>query len=242
MIRLERADLHPPNLQARSLRTSLQNFMRGTKAPVSSFPILSDINLDLTPGTRLGLIGPNGAGKSSLLRLMAGVYYPTYGRVSREGRTLTMIDLHFGMDEEASGYKNLEIAGALLGLDKHVISQLTPQIEKFSELGEALQHPIKIYSSGMRLRLAFSLITSIQASNLLIDEIIGVGDAYFLKKATQRIRDKLDETNVLVLASHADSVLSDFCATGIVMADGRIVYHGKIDDALSFYHQQIETS
>ena len=240
MIQLEHVNLHPQNLRALPLLAAIRQLLYSRTRVASHFKILSDINLNLEPGARLGLIGPNGAGKSSLLRLLAGVYCPTSGRVRREGRTLTMFDLNFGMDDEANGYENLKIAGALLGLSRQKIQKLTPKIREFSELGDALHQPIKTYSAGMRMRLAFSLISNIEASNVLIDEIIGVGDASFLKKAMQWMREKLNKTDILVIASHADFVLTDFCTTGIVMDNGRIVYQNEIKNALSFYHKKVK--
>lgn len=240
MIQLEHVNLHPQNLRALPLLAAIRQLLYSRPGVASHCKILSDINLKLEPGARLGLIGPNGAGKSSLLRLLAGIYFPTSGQVRRKGRTLTMFDLSFGMDDEANGYENLKIAGALLGLGRQEIQKLTPKIREFSELGDALHQPLKTYSAGMRMRLAFSLISNIEASNLLIDEIIGVGDASFLKKATQRMREKLNKTDILVIASHADFVLTDFCTTGIVMDSGRIVYQNEIKNALSFYHKQME--
>lgn len=240
MIQLEHVNLHPQNLRALPLLAAIRQLLYSRTRVASHFKILSDINLNLEPGARLGLIGPNGAGKSSLLRLLAGVYFPTSGRVRREGRTLTMFDLNFGMDDEANGYENLKIAGALLGLSRQKIRKLTPKIREFSELGDALHQPIKTYSAGMRMRLAFSLISNIEASNVLIDEIIGVGDASFLKKVMQWMREKLNKTDILVIASHADFVLTDFCTTGIVMDNGRIVYQNEIKNALSFYHKKVK--
>ena len=240
MIQLEHVNLHPQNLRALPLLAAIRQLFYSRPGVASHSQILSDINLKLEPGARLGLIGPNGAGKSSLLRLLAGIYFPTSGQVRRKGRTLTMFDLSFGMDDEANGYENLKIAGALLGLSRQKIQRLIPKIREFSELEDALHQPIKTYSAGMRMRLAFSLISNIEASNLLIDEIIGVGDASFLKKATQSMREKLNKTDILVIASHTDSVLTDFCTTGIVMDSGRIVYQNEIKNALSFYHKQME--
>lgn len=237
MIAIRSADLHPPIAQTTSLRGSLRKLW--SREEPRHFPVLSDIDLDLVPGTRLGLLGPNGAGKSSLLRLMAGIFEPTRGVVERSGKIVTLFDLHFGMDDEASGYKNLEIGGALLGISRKEIRALVPEIEAFSDLGEALERPIKSYSAGMRVRLAFSLITSLQADCLLIDEIIGVGDASFLKKARQRLERQMEKSNIVVLASHANSVLSEFCTTGIVLDHGRITYHGAIDDAIEHYSRSL---
>jgi ABC-type polysaccharide/polyol phosphate transport system ATPase subunit len=236
VIVIEDADFHPPIAHTTSLRASLKRI--GSRAPAVTYPVLSGINLDLGEGTRLGLIGPNGAGKSSLLRMMAGVFEPTAGLVRRSGKVLTLFDLHFGMDDEASGYKNLEIAGALLEIGRRNIQALVPEIEEFSELGDALGRPVKSYSSGMRVRLAYTLVTCLQAENLLVDEIIGVGDAAFLKKARARMQEKMDKTKLLALASHADSVLRDFCTTGIVMEKGRIILHDEIGSALDYYNRK----
>lgn len=239
MIDIQSASLHPPVNVSSSLRGALRNMVCRQDPGVDE--ILTDITIKLGPGTRLGLLGSNGAGKSSLLRMMAGIYTPTSGQVLRKGKTVTLFDLQFGMDEEASGYKNLEIAGALLGISRTKIAELTPEIAEFSELGEALDRPIKSYSDGMRVRLAFSLVTNVAADNLLIDEIIGVGDATFLQKAQNRMRASIDRVKVLVLASHANQVLQEFCTTGIVMAGGRIIFHGTIDDAISAYQTYLGT-
>ncbi|MCP4124418.1 MAG: ABC transporter ATP-binding protein [Bacteroidetes bacterium] len=188
-------------------------------------------------GTRLGIVGANGAGKSSLLRLMAGVFEPTKGNITRSGKIVTLFDLHFGMDEEASGYKNIEIGATLLEIDAKQIQNIIPQIEEFSGLGDALHRPIKSYSTGMRMRLAFSLITSIEADCLLIDEIIGVGDRDFLEKARTRLKKRMNEANIVVLASHVSSILREFCTSGIVLDHGKIVFRGNMDDTIAYYEQ-----
>lgn len=238
MIDIQSACLHPPVNMTNSLRGLVRHIMKPQDAGVHK--ILTDITLNLSPGTRLGLLGSNGAGKSSLLRLLAGIYTPTSGTILREGKTVTLFDLQLGMDEEASGYKNLEIAGALLGITKAEIARLTPEIAEFSELGDALDRPIKSYSDGMRVRLAFSLVTNVAADNFLIDEIIGVGDASFLEKAQARMRASMAKAKVLVLASHANQVLQEFCTTGAVMVKGQIIFHGPIDDAITEYQKYLE--
>ena len=238
MIEVTCASLHPPVNMTASLRGAMAHvFLRRERL---EHQILTDITLSLPPGTRLGLLGSNGAGKSSLLRMLAGIYAPTSGRISRDGRTATLFDLQFGMDEEATGYKNLQIAGALLGIGRSEILRLTPEIAAFSELGDALDRPIKSYSDGMRVRLAFALVTAVSAENILIDEIIGVGDTAFLRKARARLHALVDRASVLVLASHAQNVLQEFCTTGIVMSAGRIIYHGSIQAAIAEYQRFLE--
>jgi ABC-2 type transport system ATP-binding protein len=197
---------------------------------------LTRISLDLKEGTRLGLIGPNGAGKSTLLRLMAGIYMPTAGRVTRRGSTLTMFDLSYGMDEEADGYENIEIAGTVLGMSLSDIRRIKQEIADFTEIGEAMKRPIKTYSAGMRVRMAFGLVSSLNSDILLIDEIIGVGDSRFMRKASNRISRQSEVAKIFVLASHSEGVLRDFCTTGVVMAAGKISFHGSISDAIEFYN------
>ncbi|MCG9081335.1 ABC transporter ATP-binding protein [Laribacter hongkongensis] len=240
-ITLENVHLRYPLMgdTAKSLRARLASVVSG-KQRGDTRPIyvdaLQDLSLDLHDGDRIGLIGTNGAGKSSLLRMMAGIYQPTSGRLIREGNVLTMFDLSYGMDEEADGLENIEIAAAILGIPGKDLSHIKAEVSEFSELGDALLRPIRTYSAGMRVRLAFGLVSSLNADILLIDEIIGVGDSRFMKKASVRISKQVESAKIFVLASHAESVLRDFCTTGVVMSGGRIQFHGPINDALRFYN------
>ena len=198
---------------------------------------LTEISATFNDGDRVGLIGLNGAGKSTLLRLLAGIFEPSSGTISRSGRISTLFDLYLGMDDEASGYENVYIAGTILGLSRQEIRQLIPDVERFTELGDALLRALKTYSTGMRVRLAFAIATSTHSEILLIDEIIGVGDMRFLKRACQRIAERISNTKIMVLASHAEFVLLDFCTTGIVLDQGRIICHAPIADAIRFYNE-----
>jgi ABC-2 type transport system ATP-binding protein len=205
-------------------------------ARVHEVRALQNVTLTLKDGDRVGLIGSNGAGKSSLLRLLAGIYRPTNGRLSRSGRVMTVFDLGYGMDEDASGYENIRIGATMLGVPKQALQALTEDIEEFSELGEALLRPIRTYSAGMRVRLAFGLASSVTADILLIDEIIGVGDARFMVRAKQRLLDRMSGAKILVLASHAEAVLLEFCTTSLVLNDGRVEFAGETAAALKFYN------
>lgn len=149
-----------------------------------------------------------------------------------------MFDLSYGMDEEANGFENIDIVSVVLGISRFDLDRIKNDVAEFSELGEALHRPIKTYSAGMRVRLAFGLLSSMSAEILLIDEIIGVGDASFMKKASARISKQIQEAKIFVLASHAESVLRDFCTTGLVMSEGKAVFHGPIEDALKFYNSR----
>jgi len=223
-----------------SLRASLAKKIlnRRCKKNIRHHKALSDISIHLKQNDRLGLIGANGSGKSTLLRLMAGIYKPTVGKIHITGNSVTLFDLNCGADEEASGFENIKIAGTVLGMNTQQIKNISEEIAEFSELGEALHRPIRTYSAGMRVRLAFGLVSSMQAEILLIDEIIGVGDARFMKKASTRIHDQIKDTNIVVVASHAESVLRDFCNIGVVLDAGQVVFQGNIEDSIAFYNER----
>ncbi|MFN7154907.1 MAG: ABC transporter ATP-binding protein [Acidovorax sp.] len=198
---------------------------------------LHDISLALKPGDRIGLIGRNGAGKTTLLRVLSGVYEPTRGLMAQEGRISSLTDIMLGMDLDASGYDNIVMRGIVMGLNRRAAIALIPEIERFTELGEYLQLPVRTYSQGMLLRLAFAVSTSITPDILLMDEMIGAGDASFVKKAQARINGLIDGVSILVLASHNESILQSFCTTGIVMKRGRIELIAPIDECLRWHRE-----
>jgi ABC-type polysaccharide/polyol phosphate transport system ATPase subunit len=193
---------------------------------------LRDINLALTEGDRIGLIGQNGAGKSTLLRVLSGVYEPTAGSVISKGRVSALTDLMLGMDPEADGYEFILTRGIVMGLTKLQARQLTPNIEAFTDLGDYLHLPVRTYSSGMLLRLAFAVSTAITPDILLMDEMIGVGDAQFITKATARLERVMKEVKILVLASHNEDILREFCTTGVLLSEGRVVRIGPLEECL----------
>jgi ABC-type polysaccharide/polyol phosphate transport system ATPase subunit len=203
---------------------------------------LHDISLTLKPGDRIGLIGRNGAGKTTLLRVLSGVYEPTRGLMTQEGQISSLTDIMLGMDLDASGYDNIVMRGIVMGLDRRAAVALIPEIELFTELGEYLQLPVRTYSQGMLLRLAFAVSTSITPDILLMDEMIGAGDASFVKKAQARINGLIDGVSILVLASHNESILQSFCSTGIVMKRGRIELIAPIDECLRQHREDGDTT
>lgn len=193
---------------------------------------LRDIDLVLTEGDRIGLIGQNGAGKSTLLRVLSGVYEPTAGSVSSNGLVSALTDLMLGMDPEADGYEFILTRGIVMGLTKPQARRLTPDIEAFTELGDYLHLPVRTYSSGMLLRLAFAVSTATTPDILLMDEMIGVGDAQFMTKATARLEVLMNEVKILVLASHNEAILRKFCTTGVLLSEGRVVRIGPLEECL----------
>lgn len=198
---------------------------------------LRDINLRLQDGDRVGLIGGNGAGKSTLLKVLSGVYEPTAGDIHSQGSISSLIDLMLGMDPDANGYDFIITRGIVMGRTKREARQMIPDVEEFSELNEHLHLPVRTYSSGMLLRLAFAVATSTVPEILLMDEMIGVGDAHFLEKARARLERLMRQVKVLVLASHSDSILQTFCNKGLVMAHGRIQFEGDMANCLAYYHE-----
>ena len=203
---------------------------------------VDQLSLSLEHGTRVGLVGHNGAGKSTILRIMAGIYAPTAGRVSVSGDVASMFDLAFGMDPDATGWDNIILRGMLLGYSKQEIQRRADEIGAISDLGEFLDMPLRTYSTGMATRLAFAVSTSIRPEILLIDEGIGAGDAAFLQQAKERMRSFVSEAGLLVLASHADDLLRQWCTTAIWMEHGRMRMHAGIEEVLEAYHASLEVA
>ncbi len=200
---------------------------------------LQNLSFELKDGDRLGLIGPNGAGKSTLLRTLAGVYTPTSGSVRVEGRISTLFTIGVGMEFDDSGYDNIKTCGLILGLSIEEIEAVRPDIVEFCGLGDYIHLPVRTYSSGMMVRLSFAIATAIEPDVLLIDEVIGAGDARFSAKASERIEKLMSKASVLVLASHASSTIKTFCNKGMFLLGGRSVFVGDVDEALEIYNQWV---
>ena len=200
---------------------------------------LQNITLDIVRGDRVGLIGPNGAGKSTILKVMAGAYAPSSGRVWINGRISTLLTLGVGMDYDETAYENIISCGMFLGLSQAQIEKAVPDIEQFCELGPYMHLPVRTYSSGMLIRLSFAIATAIAADILLIDEIIGVGDARFAAKAQWRIENLMHRANVLVLASHSIETLRTFCNKGIFLNSGQLCGYGPIEDTIDQYQRWV---
>ena len=183
---------------------------------------LDGIDLEIREGERIGLTGHNGSGKSTLLRVLAGVYEPTGGRLEVHGRVASLLDISIGMDVEASGLENIFLKGLLLGFSRNDIQKKVEEIMDFSGLGEYIDMPVRTYSSGMVMRLAFSIATSIEADILLMDEWLSVGDADFVKKAEDRLKSLIHQTPILVIASHSKEILQEVCSRVLRLEGGRI--------------------
>lgn len=197
---------------------------------------LSSISFEARDGDRIGLIGGNGAGKTTLLRVLSRVYPPTSGHVTIVGNISSLIDLSMGMDTDATGYDNIEMRSVMLGLDSRQAKALIPDIEEFSGLGEFLSLPIRTYSSGMMLRLAFAISTAVHPDILILDEVIAVGDAAFAERAESRLHSMIKKSSIMFLASHNNAMIERFCNRALLMNGGRLVMDGKPSDVLSAYN------
>jgi lipopolysaccharide transport system ATP-binding protein len=196
---------------------------------------LRDISFRLQPGDRLGLVGSNGAGKTTLLRLLAGIYEPLSGRVRVAGSMNALLDPNLGMNTELTGRENIMLRGLYHGLDAPAIRRLADDVAEFADLGDFLDLPVRIYSSGMVVRLGFALATAIRPQVLLMDEWFLAGDANFMEKARARLEDMVRGADILVLSTHAEHVIRQWCTRVIWLDGGRVRADGTPDDVLARY-------
>jgi len=184
---------------------------------------LDKVSFDWREGDRVGLVGHNGSGKTTLLRAIAGIYEPSEGRIDARGRIASMLSVSVGMEQEATGYENIYLRGTIMGLTRREIAAKVDEISAFSELGDYLDMPIRTYSSGMSMRLAFAISTSVDADILLMDEWLSVGDASFAKKAQARLSELVGRAKILVLASHNLDMVKSNCGKILYLEHGRVV-------------------
>lgn len=206
------------------------------KKDIATIRALDGINLDLGDGDSLALVGHNGAGKSTLLRVIAGLFVPTIGDIEVKGNVSSLLSVGMGMDFELSGYDNIFLMGLLLGMTKNQIRKKLQNIIDFTELGEFINLPVKTYSAGMATRLSFAVATAIEPEILVLDEGIGAGDARFIHKAQDRAKELYRKTNIMVIASHDETLVRSFCNKAILLERGKIVRQGTVDEILTAYN------
>lgn len=202
---------------------------------VSTVAAIHDVSLKIESGDRVGLIGHNGAGKSTLLRVLAGIYTPSSGRVEISGKVGTLLDLGFGIDPEETGWENLRFVFDLIAEDRSQIDSLIADVAEFTELGEFLSMPVRTYSAGMQMRLSFGIATAMSPNVLLMDEVIGAGDASFYVKAEQRLLSITETAEILVLATHSIDLINSWCTKVIWMDKGEIVEFGETEAVVKKY-------
>ncbi|HGL4256619.1 ABC transporter ATP-binding protein [Burkholderia dolosa] len=245
-IELKGATLDLPiyDVQGRSLKKQVLRMGRRNKIAEGNDGVivvraLDNVDVRFDKGDRIGLIGRNGAGKSTLLRTMAGIYPPTQGTVTSEGKIVPLLDISLGMDDNSTGMQNIRLRGLLLGMSDDEIREKTAEIAAFSELNDYLDLPLRTYSSGMRVRLAFAVSTAVDAEILLLDEVMGVGDASFMHKAQARLNELHGRAEIVVLAMHANSEIRRVCNKALWMENGRVRAFGPVDDVISAYELEV---
>jgi lipopolysaccharide transport system ATP-binding protein len=237
-IGLSDVDLHYASVafKERSLKSllgSLVSFGRKSelaeKTSIQDVHALKKINLEIMTGERVG------AGKSTFLKMVAGLYPISAGRRVVTGTVRSLFDLSLGFEPDATGRENILYRGLLLGLSPSFMRSIEAEVIEFADLDEFIDYPIRTYSAGMQVRLAFAISTAVGGDVLLLDEIVGAGDANFMRKAEKRIRALTDASEILILASHDMSTLKVLCTRGLVFDHGSIAFDGPIDEAIDLY-------
>jgi len=196
---------------------------------------LDGVSFQIHEGDRIGLLGHNGSGKTTLLRTLAGIYEPVSGELRANGRIVPLFDLQLGMDLDATGIENIWMRSKLLGLTTQQIKDSIADIAEFTDLGDYLEMPIRTYSTGMMLRLAFGISTAITPEILVLDEMVGAGDANFISRANDRLKSFLGRAGILMIASHSVTILRRWCNKGMLLERGKLLAFGPLDDILARY-------
>jgi ABC-type polysaccharide/polyol phosphate transport system ATPase subunit len=218
-----------------SLREAFTKLFRGSK--VQEFEALKGISFRVQDGEVLGIIGRNGSGKSTVLKLIAGVYKPSSGRVEVQGSVAALIELGAGFHHDLTGRENIVLNGLLLGLTRRQIAEREQQIIEFADLGEFVDSPIKQYSSGMFMRLAFAIAVEVDPDILLVDEILSVGDAEFQEKCDQRMEEFHRRRKTIVVVSHDLQVIKRLCTRVILLDRGQVLADGPTEASLASYDE-----
>jgi ABC-type polysaccharide/polyol phosphate transport system ATPase subunit len=201
---------------------------------------LSGINLELKNGDRFALIGRNGAGKTTLLKVLAGIYEPSSGTIEISGHVSALLDSNVGLNPDATGYENIILRGMYMDAHPKEMKKRSDDIAEFTELGDYLSLPVRTYSAGMMIRLAFAISTCILPEILIMDEWLAAGDAHFLAKAHRRMEQYVQSSSILVLASHSLPLVQQWCTHGIYLEQGRVLAAGPIDDIIAAYEADVK--
>jgi lipopolysaccharide transport system ATP-binding protein len=201
--------------------------------------VLQDINFNVEPGEAVGIIGINGAGKSTLLKLITGTAQSTTGQVSITGRVAALLELGMGFHPDFTGRQNAIMAGQLLGMTAQEVTDLMPHIEAFAEVGDYIDSPVRVYSSGMQMRLAFSVATARRPDVLIVDEALSVGDAYFQHKSFDRIREFRKLGTTLLIVSHDKAAIQSICDRAILLDGGKLTKAGTPEEVMDYYNARL---
>lgn len=201
--------------------------------------VLRDIHFAIQPGEAVGIVGVNGAGKSTLLKIITGTTQPTSGSVHIQGRVAALLELGMGFHPDFTGRQNVFMAGQLLGLRAEEIAGCMPAIEQFAEIGDYIGRPVRMYSSGMQMRLAFSVATAVRPDVLIVDEALSVGDAYFQHKCFNRIREFREQGSTLLIVSHDPGAIQSLCDRAVLLERGFVIKDGPPAEVMDFYNALI---
>lgn len=244
LIKLQSVNLHYAALafRERSLKALLMKAFRRrlSTTKIQDIHALKDISVEIKAGERVGLLGHNGAGKSTFLKTLAGLYPVSSGHIQIQGAVRSLFDLSLGFEPEATGRENVLYRGLLLGLTPTFMRDKEAEIIQFADLGDFIDYPIKTYSAGMQVRLAFAISTAVGGDILLLDEVIGAGDANFMVKAKRRITGLVEQAEILVFASHDFGAVKDLCSRGLVFHHGELIFDGSVDGAILEYKKANE--
>lgn len=201
--------------------------------------VLRDIQFSVAPGESIGIVGVNGAGKSTLLKIITGTTQPTDGSVAIQGRVAALLELGMGFHPDFTGRQNAFMAGQILGLTIDEITGCMPEIEAFAEIGDYMDQPVRMYSSGMQVRLAFSVATAVRPDVLIVDEALSVGDAYFQHKSFGRIREFREQGTTLLIVSHDAGAIQNLCDRAVLLENGFVIKDGPPSEVMDFYNALI---
>lgn len=216
-----------------------ETLTRGRWKAHREFWALKDISFDVEAGTTTGIIGPNGSGKSTLLQIITGTLEPTHGSISLDGRVAALLELGAGFNAEFTGIENIFMNAALMGLSKSETEQLLPEIANFAEIGDFIYQPLKTYSSGMYIRLAFAAAIAVSPQILIIDEALAVGDAVFQHRCTRRIKEMQESGTTVLFVSHDPGAIRALCSRAILLNSGQMEADGPPPDVLDRYQKLI---
>lgn len=223
------------SLKKELIRVATGGIIKRNPKDMCEIRALDGLNLTIEDGTKLGLIGHNGAGKSTLLRLIAGIYTPTNGAVDVKGLVTPLLDAMFALYEDLTGYENILLRGVLLNLDPKKIKEKEERIIKVSGLGDYIHMPMRTYSTGMKVRLAFSINTCIDPQILIMDELVGAGDESFQKEAKTRLNSMISSAEIFIIASHNINWIRDNCNQVLWLDTGRVIFYGDVEEGIRQY-------
>ncbi len=206
----------------------------------NEFWALQNVSFEINQGDRVGILGLNGAGKSTLLKVIAGVFKPTSGTVTRNGKIAPLLELGAGFEPQYTGAENIYLYGAVLGYTKEFIDQKYDEIVKFSELQKFINVPVKNYSSGMRSRLGFAIATAVEPEILILDEVLSVGDAKFKKKSEKKVMNMFDSGVTVLFVSHSLAQVKRLCNKAMILDKGKLIAYGDIDEIAAQYEEMIK--